>query len=129
MRNPLAGALLGCLLWGCGPATLTPAARTALESRITLAHVAVESDRTVAAIVAGGQLFCAADGYVFAVLAADAAPSSVTGQKREVVARSCDAVSPAAMPVPAPADPALVPTIEPHVPLLPAAPRPGGANH
>jgi len=106
---------------GCGGDTLSPVARTALVSRITLAHVAVESSRTVPAIVADGQLFCEADGHVFAVLAADAEPSSVTGQPAAAVARACAVVGPNGVPVPPPSDPANVPSVVPVQPIMPPA--------
>ena len=110
------------VLAGCGPDTLTPAARTALATGVTFAHIAVETGRTVPAMVAGGQLFCAADGVVFAVLAADAQPTNVTGQPAARVEAACKAVSPTAVPVPPPSRPGSAPTLEPFAPIIPPAP-------
>lgn len=110
---------VGTVLSACANGQLTPAGQAAVGAGVTLASVAAAQNKDVAAVVAGGQLFCAGTAGVFALLAADAKPSSVIGQTAPAVATACKAVDAIAVPVSPPANAGAVPAIVPPVPILP----------
>lgn len=117
-RIPALAAL--CLLAGCAGGQVTPEGQAAITAGVTLASAAAAQNKSVAAAVAGGQLFCKDSGFVFALLAADGKTSSVIGKTAPAVAAACQAVSAIAVPVPPPSNPGAALAIVPPVPILPA---------
>jgi hypothetical protein len=99
------------------PATLSPGETRAVQ---TLAGLAAAKNKTVAAVVADGALFCRKVGplvpfVAVAVSVSTGLPVSVVGKAAEDVANTCAAVG--GVPVPPPADPGAAPV----APVAPTA--------
>lgn len=119
-RLPLAALALGAMvgLSACADGKLTPTGSAAVSAGVTLAGAAAAQNKDVAAVVAGGQLFCQASGTVLALLDATGKPSSVIGKAAPVVAEACKAISAVAVPVPPPPNAGAVPAVVPPVQVL-----------
>lgn len=117
-RLTMSRALLLLPLWtlaACAGGQITPAGQAAITTgvaaAVTLAQAAAAENKTVAQVLAGGQLVCQAGPAVYAVLAANGKTSSVIDQTSTAVASACKGLAPNAVPIPAPAGAETIPAV------------------